>query len=297
MGENKLSNKKHRDQSKTLEVLRRAAEVGPGLRGKRLSASPGEKDRLRRSLAEAGLQAPAYLEARTAWVDREALLFRAGDYPDKGLTVTDAHLRNLAETFDLPVPILIEHSRSPLELGFLTDVRADGDTLHGTVALSREASDLIDRSGAHGLSLGLSSDLCEIREVSLVREPRVEGARLFTRGPVFSGELASPGPGWIWSRIAELEGEGRIVPAQRPFLTALLECTKTVTFDGASVPVAHLAVRLLESAPKSALFAETAPATAPGSTPELEPDEADFYTRHFPGLDLEKIARNRRGRR
>ncbi len=45
------------------------------------------------------------------------------------------------------MPLLIEHATSPLELGYLTSVEADGGELFGTVALSAEANVLIEKSG------------------------------------------------------------------------------------------------------------------------------------------------------
>ena len=123
------------------------------------------------------------------WVRRRAKLFEAGDYPDKGISVSDADLAALVEGFSGPVPVLIEHSESPLELGFLTEVSREGRELHGTVSLSTEADALVRRSGARGLSLGLAPDLRSIREVSLVRRPRVSGAGFFSEDLlVFSGE-------------------------------------------------------------------------------------------------------------
>lgn len=126
------------------------------------------------------------------WIERRAKLFEAGAYPDKGVTVTSSQLEALARGFIQPVPILIEHSDSALELGFLTRVEAMDGELFGTVALTREANDLVESSGAKSLSLGLSPDLTEIREVSIVRTPRVADARLFS-GICFCGELCGAG--------------------------------------------------------------------------------------------------------
>ena len=53
------------------------------------------------------------------WVRRRAKLFEAGDYPDKGVTVAPETLQALANGFSQPVPVLVEHAESPLQLGFL----------------------------------------------------------------------------------------------------------------------------------------------------------------------------------
>ncbi|MBI5706279.1 MAG: hypothetical protein HZC36_04745 [Armatimonadetes bacterium] len=140
------------------------------------------------------------------WIERRAKLFEAGDYPDKGVTITQDQLRVLVEGFEDPVPVLIEHADSPLQLGFLTNVEALGPELFGTVALTKEANELVEASGARSLSLGLSKDLCRIREVSLVRKPRVSDAQLFS-GVCFCGELAESGEG----RVVKCDAEGASV--------------------------------------------------------------------------------------
>jgi hypothetical protein len=122
------------------------------------------------------------------WIERRAKLFEAGDFPDKGLRISSEQLEKLARGFNGPVPVLIEHSESPLELGFLTKVEAVDGELFGTVALTKEANELLEAQEAKALSLGLAPDLSEIREVSIVRTPRVADARLFS-GVCFCGEL------------------------------------------------------------------------------------------------------------
>jgi hypothetical protein len=283
------------------ELLRQAASYGPGLRGKRAEGSDSERAVLRDQFSTLGIDPPPFLDRVQTWVDRRAKLFEAGDYPDKGVTVSTEALQHLAQTFDLPVPVLIEHAKSPLQIGYLTDVRAEGVELFGTVALTKEANELIEASGAHALSLGLSPDLGSIKEVSLVKTPRVPSARLFT-GEVFSQETD-------WkaefeklrdnlevqegvTRIDGLLAEGRLVPAQVPFAKALVAAGTAVEFDGGSVPVGRLVLSLLENAPKHRLFSEFAPA-GQISGPGFEPDEKAFYDRYFAGLSLADIARHR----
>ncbi len=172
-------------------LLRQAAELGPGYLGKRRESSFTEREALAQGLGE---ESPPYLLSGSAWIERRAKLFEAGEYPDKGVTVTPEHLTQLATSFDLPVPVLIEHSDSPLELGYLTAVEHAGNDLFGTLALTTEANALVERSGARSLSLGLAPDLTEIREVSLVRNPRVASAQLYTAELVFEAELDGEAP-------------------------------------------------------------------------------------------------------
>ena len=240
------------------------------------------------------------------WVERRAKLFEAGDYPDKGVTVSETDLRMLATQFGEPVPVLIEHAKSPLELGFLTDVSAEGNELFGTISLSEEANALVERSGARSLSLGLSKDLGQIVEVSLVRRPRVATARLFKDGVRFWCDLPDlPEPDWK-ARFQELSTarahdeavrlstafmeDGRLTPAQAKFAAVLLQCNDVVRFDEQHVPVAKLVQALIEAQPRHQLFREHAPQRKSGSEALFLPEEADFYRRHFPDVSLDQIA-------
>lgn len=227
------------------------------------------------------------------WIVRQAKLFEAGDYPDKGIQVEPRHLQELAAAFDKPVPILIEHADSPLELGYLTSVRAEGNELFGEVSLSPEADALVRKSGADKLSVGLGPDLDSILEVSLVRNPRVESARLF------SGSLLED---WrsrfealeIDSQIERYVGQGRLTPAQIPIVRALLGHRATVAFGSGAAPVARLIRDFLELQPDRGLFSELAPVPK-SEAAHLDPEHADFYRKHFPGLPLDMIEPRSRG--
>lgn len=284
-----------------LDRLRKAASWGPGYRGRRVAASESERKALVAALEESGTNVPGYLLAETTWVDRRAKLFEAGEYPDKGVTVSPSHLVALAENFDLPVPVLIEHAKSPLEIGYLTDLEAQGDELFGTVVLTEQAHALIESSGARSLSLGLDADLSAVREVSLVRSPRIASAQLFA-SPV---EFARPWTtDWQDERaefrrqkdeewLQALVAKGCLVPAQLPPARALLACEGTVAFGDGNVPVAQLARSLMEAAPAHAMFGHTVPEKRP-RLPALPPEEAEFYRRHFPGVSLDEIAMRRK---
>lgn len=243
------------------------------------------------------------------WIERRAKLFEAGDYPDKGVTVTVAHLRAMVANFGEPVPLLIEHEESPLELGFLSNVEAIDDELYGTVRLTPEANALVERSGATSLSLGISPELDRIREVSLVRRPRVADARLFT-GLCFEAEFQGDEREDWAGRYADLESrvrreaaerqaeelvaKGQLTPAQLPFALALLSTTDTVTFDGTRVPVGQVLMQLLTARPPMLLTDEIAPAPqADFSHVLMLPEEAEFYRRYFPDIALDQIAAKR----
>jgi hypothetical protein len=264
------------------------------------------------------------------WVSRRAKLFEAGEYPDKGVTVTPDDLSRLATSFAEPVPVLIEHADSPLEIGLLTGVEVLGQELFGVVSLTPEANALVERSGARSLSVGLAADLSEIREVSLVRSPRVPTAQIYCDSVLFAGslqdaelsgeelavavrEVFASDAELVWrARYERLEREqvrqeaerkvgrwiteGRLTPAQAPIVAALLMSPGIVEFDGQSRPVSTLIEALVLRQPILALFTELAPGAS--ADPSLDsalllPEEAAFYRRHFPDVSLEEIARRR----
>lgn len=288
--------------------MRRASELGPGLGGARRSATPDERDAIARQFEAFGEALPAFIAIETEWVDRQAKLFEAGEYPDKGVAVSVQDLGALAATFDLPVPVLIEHAESPLQLGYLTGVQQVGRELFGNLALTKEADALVRKSGASSLSLGLSPDLREIIEVSLVRNPRVESARMFSGSVRFSANLElSDGPSFRhdYERLkAEHRAEdterqvqglvraGKLCPAQAAEAKALLMTEDVVEFGNDRRPVRQLLLDLLSKQPPMHLFAEVAP-NPHAADNLLLPEEAAFYQRHFPEVSLEEIAKRK----
>lgn len=293
----------HAPNPHAILLLRRAAEVGPGRAGVRHPAREADRSELAEALIALGIEPPEYLRREAEWVDRPAKLLQAGSYPDKGVDIRPEDLMRLQEAFDLPVPVLIEHAETPLQLGYLTAVRAVGDELTGTVSLTRQAHELVEASGAHKLSVGIQGDLAAIREVSLVRHPRVAGAQLFRGEPCFVWEFE---PDWR-GRAQQLERErrqeraevavqahikgGRLVPAQRGAALALLTCSQPITFDDRKVPVASLAEELIS---QGRAFAAPSPDRVPISSepaPGLTTEQQEFYRKHFEGLSLHEIAR------
>lgn len=300
-------------KSDAKDLFRRAAEFGPGLNGQRRAPTDDDLRELRAAFTEQELPIPVFLEGVPDWVDRRAKLFESGEYPDKGVSVTDAQLAVIASRFTEPVPVLIEHAESPLELGYLTHVEAVGNELFGTISLTAEANALAERSGARSLSIGLTGDLGQIREVSLVRAPRVVDARLFSESPCFCLPQCGLEPNFVnWrQRAEELErkmhddwakrqvqafvASGRLTPAQAPIAEAIMRVSDRIEFDGDSAHVAKLFVDLLELRPGLRLFGELAPnANAEAAAVALLPEEAEFYRRHFPDVALSEIAGVRR---
>lgn len=286
------------------ELLRQVAMAGPGFRGRREAISAADREALARELRTAGRAVPDFFQAEVEWIDRRAKLFEAGEYPDKGISVSPEQIAEIAANFDLPVPVWIEHAESPLELGYLTDVQAVGGELFGTIALTKEADALVDRSEARSLSVGLTGDLKRIREVSLVRNPRVASARLFTNEFAFDGRLDESGNPWriryrsLERQIASQEAErnvsrfiaeGRMTPAEAEFARALLASAETIEFGDDKRSVAKLVMAMFERRVPHGLFKELSPSAGSVAGSTLLPEERDFYQRHFPDVDLATI--------
>ena len=232
-----------------------------------------------------------------AQVERRAKLFEAGTYEDKGVTITPDHLSALATSFR-PVPILVEHQPSPLDLGHLAGVEAHGAELYGTLAFSTEAHALVERSGARSLSIGLSADLTEIREVSLVRNPRVASAQIFSADTIrFFIELPPDRRARDAEAARQVEGmvrEGRIAPAQVDAARRLLASDDLLPFDDQQISVSAMFRHFLDLAPTANLFSKVArTGRQEYSDSLLLPEEAEFYRRHFPDVSLRDIAGQR----
>lgn len=173
-------------------------------------------------------------------VERDALLFRAGSYPDKDLDITEEDLDRMVESFT-PAPIKVEHTDTPLRLGILTRIWRVGRELFGRLAFNPLAWALAKECGATRLSVAVRKGdgakhpddpghPCpgpSIAEVSLVRSPRIADAAVFT----CKGCVAYEGPektieyfaGEELSESMESEGgesmervEGRETETQQP---------------------------------------------------------------------------------
>lgn len=217
----------------------------------------------------------------SALVERSAFLFEAGDYPDKGISVSEEDLEKMAARFGQPCPIQMEHQPGPLRFGWLVRVWREGRRLLGRLVFSSAAWRLVEQSGAGAVSLGLDRDTLDIREVSLVRNPRVAGARVFSDGdglvqmdareflPIpaaedavarmsreLSGERAR-------AEVDDLVRQGRVAPAARQAALDILasEGLPVVGFaDGKAETAAEAFRRFLQMQPPVVLFGEMAAA-------------------------------------
>jgi len=112
-------------------------------------------------------------------VEKSARIFEAGEYPDKGITVTEADLDAIVEGF-AECPVKVEHADSPLDpLGTVKRIWRKGKELFATLAFPQDLASFLERRGIRRLSVGLLRDPLRLAEVSLVLSPRVAGAAMF----------------------------------------------------------------------------------------------------------------------
>lgn len=67
-------------------------------------------------------------------IERDADLFVAGEYPERGLTVTEEDIARLAQS-PLPIPVYVEHQPSRFQLGEVISLQAVGRWLRGRIRL------------------------------------------------------------------------------------------------------------------------------------------------------------------
>ena len=120
-------------------------------------------------------------------VERDALLFRAGSYPDRDIEITEEDLDRMIEGYT-PAPIKVEHTDTPLRFGVVTRIWRVGRELFGRLAFNPLAWALARECGATRLSVAVRRDKTGLREVSLVRSPRIADAAVFGGGCQVSGD-------------------------------------------------------------------------------------------------------------
>lgn len=287
------------EQKQDLRVA--AAVLGPGFRGSRADIEPDARTRRAKEIvADWGDGAPPkYITALAegndlSWVDRKAKLFEVGEYADKNLRVEASDLHRLAASLDAPIPVWIEHTETPLEMGYLTDIQAAGNELFGVLSLTPEADGIIEQSKAKSLSLSVSKNLDRIYEVSIVANPRIESARLFC-----SDFTEAPANEWKEKAIAlseelearrfstyvdELMRAGKLLPVQRGAALELLRRAAQFGIDGA-------VEAFFEGSPVKVSFGEIARSSC--ARPDIPIEEAEFYSQHFPDLAIDEIAKRR----
>lgn len=219
----------------------------------------------------------------TDTIEREAKLFEAGSYPDRGVEVTEDDLDTIARN-TTEAPVRIEHTATPFDgaLGVLKSVYRRGRELFGRLCFTRAAWEFIQSANARRLSVAITREKTGITEVSLVREPRVADAAVFGGGVFLPGEIdLEAGCGFSQageSEVArlqrelaerdtqialdELKRQGKIVPASEAFARAILRIgdESVITFGDQPVPISQVFRWFLDSQPKVVEFGELAAA-------------------------------------
>jgi len=240
----------------------------------------------------------------TTTIEREAKLFEAGSYPDRGVEVSEEDLdRIIANTSEAPVRI--EHAATPFDgaLGVLKSVYRKGKELFGRLCFTQAAWELIKAANARRLSVAILKDKSAIAEVSLVREPRVADAAVFNVDSMVTfqatelaldAEFFEPDPSptlpaagresdetaRLRRELAEREAAiaidrlkraGKLAPAAEVFARAILRSddTSVITFGDRPTPIAQVFRWFLESQPKVIEFSELAPADSDPAEPEI----------------------------
>jgi|GEM_PF-5932411 hypothetical protein len=179
-------------------------------------------------------------------IQRPILLFRAGTYPDKGVTVTTAQLHQVVERFHAgrtqgkTVPVKVEHRDSPLDpLGEVVALYVQGEELFAMVEFSAGIHTHIETRGVRSFSAAFLRDSLEegggftLKEASLVTFPRIADAGFLD----------------VEERLTGFRREGKITPAMEPHLRRLFTASPVITFTGETVDIAQEVTMLLESLP------------------------------------------------
>jgi hypothetical protein len=177
-------------------------------------------------------------------VRRPARLFVAGDYPDKGVTITADDLQKIVANFSAaknPVPVKTEHSDTPLDpLGEVVALYVDGEELYGVLVFSSGMDSHIRERGVEHLSIALIREedgSFRLKETSLVFSPRVPTAGFLSRTKIATA-------------LAQFAQAGKLTPAMYPHAERLLSAPRLVTFgDGCEVDVAAEVEALLAALP------------------------------------------------
>jgi len=127
-------------------------------------------------------------------VERTAKLFEVGEYPDKGITVSNTDLDRTVGQFTAPVNIKVEHKDSPFdgEVGNVQSIFRRGNELWGKVQLPDNVWSIMRSKGRRGISVGLDRNTLALNEVSWTNKPRIPSAMVFSTTEseyLFSGEV------------------------------------------------------------------------------------------------------------
>lgn len=228
-------------------------------------------------------------------VERVARIFEAGDYPDKGISISEEDLDVVIENF-VEVPVKLEHVDSPLDpLGAVKSVWRKGKELFARLAFPKDLATFLERRGIRKLSIALNKNPLRLAEVSLVLNPRVPSAAMFGRDgdsrDISGEEEDSPAmtelekdrqirelkfalrSREVDSLLADMKRQGKIVPASEPYAREiLLRADEKICFENCMTTVAEIFTHFLEAQPKVITFEELAPGVRDSTEKYYEED-------------------------
>lgn len=244
-------------------------------------------------------------------VEKDAKIFEAGEYPDKGISVGEEDLDAIIGNFE-EVPVKIEHVDSPLDpLGTVKRIWRQGRDLFARLAFPEDLAAFLQRRGVKRLSVALHKDPLRLAEVSLVLSPRVADAAMFGRtaesNPQSGGEVNVDMSDRdtkdkeieelrfalrakdVDAKVAHLKAEGKLVPASEQYAREImLRGDEKITFGESETTIAFLFECFLENQPKVLTFGETTPGVRSPDTP-LSAEEEEVLAKL--GITREQLQR------
>lgn len=236
-------------------------------------------------------------------VEKSARIFETGEYPDKGITVTEADLDAIVQSF-AECPVKVEHADSPLDpLGTVKRIWRKGRELFATLAFPQDLASFLERRGIKRLSVGLLKDPLRLAEVSLVLSPRVAGAAMFRvsdqsdrsdRKEEVNRDMSTDEKDReiaelrfalrakdVDARLAALKSQGKVVPASETLAREImLHGHQVVKFSDGEATVGELFLQFLEAQPKVIEFGElTRGRACTAGRPPLSAEEEELLSK------------------
>lgn len=117
-------------------------------------------------------------------VVRDAKIFEAANYPDRGFKITEADLDSIVASFKADgkqLDVKVEHINTAFDgkMGKVVEVWRVGRDLMAKLSFHQVVWDFLEHMGSKKLSVGLEKCRLRLKEVSIVEQPRVLTAQLF----------------------------------------------------------------------------------------------------------------------
>lgn len=248
-------------------------------------------------------------------IERDAKVFEAGEYPDKGITITESDLDVIVKEFE-SVPVMVEHTATPLDpIGMVKSIWRNGRSLFGRLAFPQEIAAFIEKRGIKKLSAAFTRSPLRLAEISIVVSPRVADAALFnddeksvlgvnegmkideTGYRQMQAEINdlrfSMKQKEVEDRLTALKAAGKVVPASESYAREiLLKGDGKIAFADSILTVSELFDRFLEAQPQVVTFGESAIVEANGCEASLSPEDEEMIAQL--GISKEQLTRHMR---